>query len=171
MQNLKALSSLYSCAGQFESYLVPNPEDRFSRDVAHISSIISYFRETNKTLRIIPLFTCFQRLSVTFKHTQLPALICNALKMWDKLGFLMAFKYTCIQKNRFCLQWKDYVVGANRNHLGEAVLMNNLQHNCLYGEMSHDMKKPTKWVCAQRRLKSDWADAQSDQSLRCALNG
>ena len=38
-------------------------------------------------------------------------------------------------------------------------------------QMSHNMTKPTKWVCAQRRLRSAWASAQSDQSLRCALNG
>ena len=31
-------------------------------------------------------------------------------------------------------------------------------------------RKPTKWVCAQQRLRSDWADAQSDQSLRYVLN-
>ena len=31
--------------------------------------------------------------------------------------------------------------------------------------MRHDMTKPTKWVCAQPRLRS--ASAQSDQSLRC----
>ena len=36
MQNLKPLASLYSWAGQFESYLVANPEDRFSRNEAHI---------------------------------------------------------------------------------------------------------------------------------------
>ena len=36
MQNLKPLASLYSWADQFESYLVANPEDRFSRDEAHI---------------------------------------------------------------------------------------------------------------------------------------
>ena len=33
--------------------------------------------------------------------------------------------------------------------------------------LSHDMTKPTKWVCAQRRLRSAWAPAQSDQSLCC----
>ena len=32
-------------------------------------------------------------------------------------------------------------------------------------EMSHDMTKPTKWVCAHRRLRSVCASAQSDQSL------
>ena len=37
--------------------------------------------------------------------------------------------------------------------------------------MSHDMTKPTKWLCAQPRLRSAWASTQSDQSLRCALNG
>ena len=36
MQNLKPVASLYSCTGQFESYLVANPEDRFSRDKAYI---------------------------------------------------------------------------------------------------------------------------------------
>ena len=38
---------------------------------------------------------------------------------------------------------------------------------CLQINMSHDTTKPTKWVCAQRRLRSAWASAQSDQSLRC----
>ena len=28
------------------------------------------------------------------------------------------------------------------------------------------MTKPTKWLCAQRRLRSAWAFAQSDQHLR-----
>ena len=31
--------------------------------------------------------------------------------------------------------------------------------------MSHVMTKPTKWLCAKRRLRSAWASAQSDQSL------
>ena len=38
-------------------------------------------------------------------------------------------------------------------------------------EMSRDMTKPAKLLCAQRRLRSPWASAQSDQSLRCALSG
>ena len=40
MQNLKPLASLYSWAGQFESYHVENPKDGFSRDVAQILVII-----------------------------------------------------------------------------------------------------------------------------------
>ena len=37
--------------------------------------------------------------------------------------------------------------------------------------VSRDMTKPTMWLCAQRRLRSAWASAQSDQRLRCALIG
>ena len=33
--------------------------------------------------------------------------------------------------------------------------------------MSRNMRKPTKWLCPQRRLRSAWASAQSDQSFRC----
>ena len=34
--------------------------------------------------------------------------------------------------------------------------------------MSRDITKPAKWLCAQRRLRSAWASAQSDQSSLCA---
>ena len=34
-------------------------------------------------------------------------------------------------------------------------------------DLSRDMTKPTKWLCAQRRLKSAWASAPSDQSSLC----
>ena len=33
--------------------------------------------------------------------------------------------------------------------------------------LNHLMTKPTIWLCAQRRLRSFWASAQSDQSLCC----
>ena len=38
---------------------------------------------------------------------------------------------------------------------------------CVRVYMSRDMTKPTKWLCAQRRLRSAWTSAQSDQRLRC----
>ena len=41
MQNFKTLPSLYSCAGQVESYLVANPEDRFSCDEAQLEVDLS----------------------------------------------------------------------------------------------------------------------------------
>ena len=39
IRNFKPPSSFCSCAGQFVSYLVSNPEDRFSRDEAHMAAI------------------------------------------------------------------------------------------------------------------------------------
>ena len=41
MQNLKPLVSLFSWAGWFESYLIENPEDMFSRDEAQIIVSVS----------------------------------------------------------------------------------------------------------------------------------
>ena len=38
-------------------------------------------------------------------------------------------------------------------------------------ELSRLVTKPTMWLCSQRRPRSAWASAQSDQSLRWALNG
>ena len=32
--------------------------------------------------------------------------------------------------------------------------------------LSRDMTKPTMWLCTQRRLRSAWVSAQSEQSLR-----
>ena len=39
---------------------------------------------------------------------------------------------------------------------------------CFTTQMSRLMTKPTKWLCAQRRLRSAWASAQADPSLRWA---
>ena len=36
-----------------------------------------------------------------------------------------------------------------------------------YKHLSHLVTKLTKWLCAQQRLRSAWASAQSDQSLHC----
>ena len=40
IQNFKPLPSFCGCAGQFESYLVANPKDRFSCDVVHILNFL-----------------------------------------------------------------------------------------------------------------------------------
>ena len=37
MRNFKSQASFCGCAGQIESYLVENPEDKLSRDEAHIN--------------------------------------------------------------------------------------------------------------------------------------
>ena len=38
----------------------------------------------------------------------------------------------------------------------------------LRGHVSRLMSKPTKWLCARRRLRSAWASVQSDKSSLCA---
>ena len=48
--------------------------------------------------------------------------------------------------------------------LFQLLLHYHLERHASWHKMSHDMTKPTKWVCAQRRLRSAWAFAQSDQS-------
>ena len=37
----------------------------------------------------------------------------------------------------------------------------------VWDDFSRLMTKPTKWLCEQRRLRSAWTSAQSDQSFRC----
>ena len=37
-----------------------------------------------------------------------------------------------------------------------------------FHDLSGLVTKPTKWLCTQRRLRSAWASAQSDQSSLCA---
>ena len=37
----------------------------------------------------------------------------------------------------------------------------------VHTHISHDMTKPIKWVCAQRRFRSAWASAQSDLYSLC----
>ena len=49
-------------------------------------------------------------------------------------------------------------------------ILNGKEEIASLTNMSRLVRKPTKWLCAQRRLRSAWASAQSDQSLRCALN-
>ena len=57
-----------------------------------------------------------------------------------------------------------YVIVKNAGVVSERLLMNFI---LLLHYMSRDMTKQTKWVCVQRRLRSAWASAQSDQSIRC----
>ena len=64
----------------------------------------------------------------------------------------------------------DIVVNAAEGEEAD-VLEDRLDATTTRYKMSRHMTKPTKGVCAQRRLRSAWVSAQSDQSLRCALNG
>ena len=55
-----------------------------------------------------------------------------------------------------------YVIVKNAGFVSERFLKNFF---FLFHYMSRYMTKPTQWVCVQRRLRSAWASAQSDQSL------
>ena len=52
-----------------------------------------------------------------------------------------------------------------------ALVKNKWFYHVVIIQMSRDMTKPTIWLCAQQRLRSASASAQSDQILRCPLNG
>ena len=49
------------------------------------------------------------------------------------------------------------MISSNRNQQGKLCPSSTIKMSC-------DMTEPTKWVWAQRRLRSDWA---SDQGLHC----
>ena len=66
-------------------------------------------------------------------------------------------------------QWVKNLADFARHYLLSDVNMG--MYDILHLYMSRNMKKPTKWVCTKRRIRSAWASAQSDQSLRCALSG
>ena len=66
--------------------------------------------------------------------------------------------------------WESYQQQYGTKKSVRLTLLNK-RLGCHQIYMSRLMTKPIKWLCAQRRLRSAWASAQSDQRLRCALNG
>ena len=63
----------------------------------------------------------------------------------------------------------ERALGCQRNVASVTMTSKGKKNEVIY--LSRLMTKPTVWLCAQQRLRSAWASAQSDQSLRCALNG
>ena len=53
MCNFKTLASLWSWAGRFESYLVANPEDKFSHDVAQVDLDVRAWLFALQNFRIV----------------------------------------------------------------------------------------------------------------------
>ena len=76
---------------------------------------------------------------------------------WSLFIFLESSKMHVWYRHRTCNRVTFIQAYPNK-------LYKKTYHTC---HMSRDMTKPTKWVCAQRRLRSVWASAQSDQSLHC----
>ena len=62
MKNFKTLAGHCGCAGPFESYLVTNPEDRFSREVAHIILMVGRPVWVPSQEQLVPFFNDFDML-------------------------------------------------------------------------------------------------------------
>ena len=60
----------------------------------------------------------------------------------------------------------SFISRTGRQNVGWMII-NFVQCIPIYGPMSSDMTKPSKWVCAQRRLRSVWSE--SSQSARRKL--
>ena len=71
----------------------------------------------------------------------------------------------------FQLMALDIFVIVNYNSLLNALENTPWTCNVSRAYMSHLVTKPTMWLCAQRRLRSAWVSAESDQSLRLRLMG
>ena len=81
----------------------------------------------------------------------------SSLSAWRKFGSLATHK---VQQE----DWSDWMdAQTDQSSLGA----HHFVDCCVLAQMSHDMTKPTRWVCAQWRLRSAWASTQSDQSLCC----
>ena len=140
LQNFKTLASFWSWVGQFESYLVTNPEDRFSRDKAHQSIYLFTYRSFFIPVCLIWTGTAYW--------------IYRSL-VWRTV-FVEVVHWFCMLTVEVWF-WNERTNEHAENFLEEnwAATWQN-QHND---------------ICAQRRLRSAWASAQSDQSLHCALSG
>ena len=77
--NFMPLTSFYSCAGRFESYLLANPKDRFSRNEVYILNCWSlwwamllrkwqhdFFLLSQNSCEFTHLYSCFSYTNFTF---------------------------------------------------------------------------------------------------------
>ena len=87
-----------------------------------------------------------------------PALSCLLLQLTDLGANCRSFADHCIKTKLLLYLYPSIMklmqMGTKR-----------LKH------LSRLMTKPTKQLCAQRRLSSAWVSTQSHQSFRCALSG
>ena len=113
----------------------------------------SFYKNRPKTFEILNLMST---LNVRSQHIRAPFFF----KCYCAL-----FRYTLAHLKHTS---KVYICAplmlTNTSHL-----FGDLSKVCLY--LSRLMTKPTMWLCAQQRLRSAWASAQSDQSLRCPCPG
>ena len=126
----------------------------------------------------------------TLEPTLLQVRVSNSIqtRTWKKINHEswanLPFKRKLYLSVRNCNRQNDTHINCNwyvhvndeKQHHRKTKLQNTRQTSswlqlswcCSY--MCRLMTKK-KWLCAQRRLRSAWASAQSDQSLRFPLNG
>ena len=154
-QRLRILASFSSWVGWFESYLVKISEDTFSRDVAQlidsnqvyraVKGHISWNSRDHMTKMAVTPVYCYK---YSFPESN------------DRWYWILAFSiWAATWQN----QQSDCAPSEDSDQPGHPP--------CLIRVFAVCMKKP--WVLsyllsAQRRLWSDWADAQADPSLRWA---
>ena len=144
--NFKPLANFFcSCADQFESYLVENPKDRFSRDEAQIWDMVGW-NEAQMALH----HAYGDVHAITWKTTFfiLKMLTCQT-------------KYQLSPAKRICVF--EHSVMTNYNCACPAIQR---------GQGSGFLSEGSSWLTAcmseQRRFWRDCADAQASLNLRCS---
>ena len=97
-------------------------------------------------------------------HDAKARLFIILLKSWPLAVLIQLRKTTAIIKD--CLDEQKILLRPLDNKTAKVQRVTFVQ-----GYLSRLMIKPTKWLCAQRRLRSARASAQSYHSILCALNG
>ena len=108
-----------------------------------------------------------QRLSSKCQAESIKSLFDRKIEDFRKITWLTAHVIlTCFKED------SAQKVSISANHHWPTCTckqsLNAFENKTAFLHLSHDMTKPTKWVCAQQRLGSAWASAQSDQSSLCA---
>ena len=103
----------------------------------------------------------WHQLTLVEKQHVLKGKICKSAVEWDKLHWKLSFgEVNC----RFYGCFTAPLTGCCKTKF----LAINPKIYLPKDYMSHCKTKPTKWLCAQRRLRSAWASILSDQSLLSA---
>ena len=133
----------------------------------------SHVREAKFCLRWSGVFFFFSEISgfrptLRLTRFKMSEIFSTGRKIQIKKIFLLQFNYEsdCETGEATMIYKRTCIKCSCKMHLlfyMKLFVINN--------HLSRDMTKPTKWVCAQRGLRSAWTSAQSDQSLRCALSG
>ena len=144
--------------GPFEETLVPPSHGGSTWNLASIGSVVSeekMFKNVDNNIRTTEAYPGSGELKMSTRRIFQE----NYLVALANTSFM-----TSIQSEPLSTFIRRYSTANPQASLCLAPLLSGRTCQSSY-------EPPTKWLSAQRRLRSAWASAQSDQSLRCALNG